>query len=418
MVDLEIAARRVVRGVEQIVVDAVAERAEERRVTRVVKGDGEAAGEARRSRDAPPRGERVRAAEHPREWNLRVVARDEVVAHVPRRHRIGPVHVERMHLFAEFRAGIHRLGKRVAEQETAGLPLVTQVQLERVVARLADRLLRGDGAEVGAEHVARAVDDRPVSPREHAILCERSACRAPRRYLIRLAHAEAQRRIARIGLLSDEDVVPPIANVARAQHEVHRQLALEREHVVVGVRRLIVVIEERVGVHRDERREVQVWIRMLRRRVDRSRAERIALDVVGAVGRRDERTVEERRRRAQVVVAVGRHRVHDARRQSLECGVEPAEADANAAFLIAEELAHEAVGRARRVRDAEARREVLPARRRERLRDARIGREDEACRRVWIHLRLLAGDDRLDVVVLLPPRRDDVPPHAVIHRQV
>ena len=65
-----------------------------------------------------------------------------------------------------------------------------------------------------------------------------------------------------------------------------------------------------------------------------------------------------------------------------------------------------------------ARRDVAPLRRRQPARDAGVAGEHETERRVRVHLRLLTRHDRLDLIVLLVPRRHDVPPHAVVDRQV
>src|ERR1700677_2609359 len=102
-----------------------------------------------------------------------------------------------------------------------------------------------------------------------------------------------------------------IACVTDSEQSILADLPLNREHVVLGIRYAVAMVEIRVGADRGDGGEVEAceWITrgdIMRREVQRKR-----IRVLTTSGRVDEGRSEQRRLRPQIVVSIGRHAVHD-----------------------------------------------------------------------------------------------------------
>src|SRR6185503_14074115 len=97
--------------------------------------------EARRARNGPSFGQDVAAAEESIERQISRVARDEIVAEVERRGRFRGRDVERVYLFAKVRRHIDGLAVRITDRHVSARAPVAQVELERVITRIAVGLL-------------------------------------------------------------------------------------------------------------------------------------------------------------------------------------------------------------------------------------------------------------------------------------
>src|SRR5260370_2647513 len=133
------------------------------------------------------------------EWQVIAIACDKVVLDVEGRNGSGKSIVVRVDLLAEIRRLVDRLSVCIAAQNREAPAGALQRQLQRVVRRVAHGVEIDIAAEVVSERLARSVDDLSVAPRVDAVLAERSAGGSSRSDLARLAYAETQSGIARIG---------------------------------------------------------------------------------------------------------------------------------------------------------------------------------------------------------------------------
>src|ERR1700723_2391134 len=109
--------------------------------------------------------------------------------------------------------------------------------------------------------------------------------------------------------------MPFISRVADGQQSTSRDLALQREHVILRVRNAIAVVEVRIGGYWSYGRPIESIKWALRRNIVRRKVQREGIGVLGAVRSRDERRGKQGRRRTQIVVPEGRDAVHNSRGQ-------------------------------------------------------------------------------------------------------
>src|ERR1700728_3659418 len=136
-IDLERTLREL-RGIQQFIIDAVAQRPEKRAVRIVEQCHRESGTEPRGAGETPSLC-KAAAPEKPIEGRCIVIGRYEIVGHIPGRDDTGQAIVERVDLFAEVRGVIDRLGIGVSNQNGSALTVgETKISLKRVVAGIAD----------------------------------------------------------------------------------------------------------------------------------------------------------------------------------------------------------------------------------------------------------------------------------------
>src|SRR5580704_566615 len=130
-----------------------------------------------------------------------------------------------------------------------------------------------------------------------------------------------------------------IPRVADGQKGFTSDLPLDGEHVVLRIRDGVAVVKERVRTNWDHEAKVESGIRMLCGHVVRWKCKRKWIGILRTVPGIGERSCEQRRSGAQVVISVRRNAVHDSGAEPGERGVEDAVAGADAAFSsVAEDL--------------------------------------------------------------------------------
>jgi hypothetical protein len=107
----------VVRGVEQVVVYTISQRAQQRTVGVVVEGYGKASAETSGAGQAPSVDEAVLVPEKLIKRQADLIARDKVVFHIKGGNRAGGPKVQRIELLDEVRALINRLAVGVSDQK-------------------------------------------------------------------------------------------------------------------------------------------------------------------------------------------------------------------------------------------------------------------------------------------------------------
>src|SRR5580693_211684 len=175
-----------------------------------------------------------------------------------------------------------------------------------------------------------------------------------------------------------------IAHIAGAEHSAVRELALDREHVLLGVRNAVADGVGGNSADGDVLRPVEAGIGMAAGRVQWSKREREIL--AEAVPRRsgDERIRKQRRSGTAVGGAVGSVGREDSDGKCLDRGVIHSETGAKTGFAgTAQDLAEESAGGyVGRISEAEARRKFV-AGGGEGAPDSGIGRVQDSCGRAW-----------------------------------
>src|SRR6187402_541976 len=144
-----------------------------------------------------------------------------------------------------------------------------------------------------------------------------------------------------------------------------------------------------------------------------------ALSIVCTRRRSDKWSLQERRTGAQVVVAEGRNRVHDARGQSRKSCVEHAVADAYATLTTAsKDHFQKSMLRMRGICQTKARSYVSIAGRCKSFGNTGISSHDHTFGRSRKESRVRTFHIGLQLVVFLPPGHDDIPTDASVERQV
>src|SRR5580658_3508328 len=197
------------------------------------------------------------------------------------------------------------------------------------------------------------------------------------------------------------------SHVAGAEHAVHSQAALNRQHVLLGIRDLVAGDVVWYPADGFKLGPIDAGVRMAGTGVQRSKRNRKILTVVLAVGRRYEWCGEQRRRGAGVSGSVRRIRAAHPDRERLNGSVKHAVAGSDAGFAT--------VGR---VGQADAWREVPISRRRQRARYSGIGWKQDAGGSGRENDRLLARLKRRNLIVFLIPGFDAIPAQPVVQSQV
>ena len=133
----------------------------------------------------------------------------------------------------------------------------------------------------------------------------------------------------------------------------------------------------------------------------------------------DEGRGKQRRCGTQIVISVGRHAVHDPGAQPLKRRVEHSIAGADAGLAsVAEEGLQKSILEARRIGQTDPGSKVVILAPATASKESRDRRRPPIPAARWEENRLLAGNNRLDVVVFFRPRLDQIPTHAEVYRQV
>src|ERR1700757_4036725 len=206
-------------------------------------------------------------------------------------------------------------------------------------------------------------------------------------------------------------MMPLRAHITQGEQIGGPELALHRNFILLRIRHPVARVEYRRGSNRAEH---ACWD--VRRRIEISRkwigteCPRAAILVGGIKRRRNDRGVKR---------SIGRIADYAEVICALERAIEHSVGNANAGLVRpTKQFAQKSLRDIRRVGQSQPRSEVTPPHRSNGFWNAGIAREHPAPGRIRKFYRLLAQLERLDFIVLLPPRGDHVPPHAVIQRQI
>src|ERR1700722_17141454 len=197
------------------------------------------------------------------------------------------------------------------------------------------------------------------------------------------------------------------AYIAGTEHGVSSKAALDRQHVLFGVRSLVagnVIWDSADGL---KLRPIDGAVWMAGAGVQRGELHRKILAVVLSVGGSYEWRGEQRRSGAGISGSVRRIRAAHSNCQRLYGGVKDAIAGPDAGFA--------SIGR---VSQADARRKILISGRRQSPRYAGIGWKQDAGWRGWENNRLPAGLKGRNLIVFFVPGFDAIPAQPVVQRQV
>src|ERR1700744_4945896 len=144
-----------------------------------------------------------------------------------------------------------------------------------------------------------------------------------------------------------------------------------------------------------------------------------ALTIVESGGCGDERSGEQWWPGAQVVIAKRWNSIHDACRDTRKLGIEEPIASPNTALSSrSKNLFQESALGPRSIGETNSGRKVQMASGCECLRNSRIACDQQPRRRTRKQCRLFSRNVRLQLVVLLPERRDHVPAQTSVDRKV
>ena len=172
----------ILRRVEQVVVDAVAQRAQQRIVGVVIESHGKTGAETGGAGDAPSIGQAIVALEKALEGQCQLVARHKVVPsyHTPKSR--ASREVQGIELLPQIRALIDRLAVGISHQKIRSLADVAEIRFQRVVIRIPMVFCEVSSPVVGTHSHSRSVIYLAGAAGNHAHPHQKDrrwGCRAP-----------------------------------------------------------------------------------------------------------------------------------------------------------------------------------------------------------------------------------------------
>jgi hypothetical protein len=296
--------------------------------------------------------------------------------------------------------------------------------LEAVVVGVSHILINRIGTDRIGVRGPSSVHNRSIGPRIHKVLAERTASESSRHHVLRLAKAEAQRRVSGAYAVNGQQMAAEGAGVTDAQQHVRAELSLDRQVRRHRVRGLVAAKHASCTADWGVARPIYVGIGIRRRHTVGRNVYRKLLDKVRACQRANKWCRHHRRFWTGVGESVRwiAGRIGDG--QTFDSREEATCSCTDAGFSgSARQSAQESTGKVRRVSNAQPWREIIQGRKSNSLGNAgtirqRITRHQIAERCVWECLRFNALHERCDLVVLLGPRGDVVPAKAVVDRDI
>src|SRR5215471_3108744 len=147
---------------------------------------------------------------------------------VPGGERPCQAEVEGIDWVGEARCLVDRLAERISDHEVELLAGMAEARLEGIVVGIADARGVVVVGEVGPERPARTLEHRACCSSIRRVLAEGSAGRTAGCDGGWTAQSEAERGIAGIGGIHNEEVMRLRADVAQAEERARTELALNR----------------------------------------------------------------------------------------------------------------------------------------------------------------------------------------------